>query len=862
MKKVLIIIFIFLFSINIISCKEKQTDYQDFYIVATNLGYNKTYEEFINDIGTASIPIKKVYKTEENIIVVDLDNGMSIEIGNYDDPLDDITHNLLITSRVTSLVIGEKFQVNCTSTYDNPIITYSSSDQEVASINETGLIEAKKAGVTTITVAINNGLLSDSFTLIVEEKNITNTEEMKPEGDEPNLDSYTLDVSNIANGKTHTIDKSGIYNIYGENENAQILIDNQNIDVILILNNLNLKYSGSTPTIYCKSAKSIIIKTYDNTLSTISDSENNLEKAAIVVKKTNLILKGKGTLTIYGNGLETNGSGGGIYNSKELSIYSGNYTITSNDNGITGKELLAINDGTFNINSKTDCLKSSDGAISIFGGTYSLDSTSDGIQAETLISISGGNFTINSQGEGIKATNEIKISNGEINITSLEDGIKANGDETGVNITLGSITIDDGNIEIDSMGDGIQAQSNLVINDGKIKIISNNGCTGTIKKDENNQEISCKGLKANISLIINNGNISINACEDAIHSNDAIEINNGLIGIQSKYDGISSDSTLYIKDGQFNIKTGFGSSSQISAYSCKGIKATSELVINGGYFLINSSDDNIHSNSNVTINGGEFDLSTADDAFHADNTLKINDGKIKITKSYEGLEGSNITINGGNISLIASDDGINAAGGMDGSGGPWGSTSSNHLISINGGTLVINANGDGIDANGSIEMTGGNVIVFGPTSGGNGSLDFDKSFNINGGFLIICGSSDMLQTPSATSKQYSISVTLTSSQTANKAISFTIGDQVLVIEPIKKYQNVIISTPELKSGMSVLVQYNGASTNNINHYYYTASFTATTLTTLTINSIVTTYGSSGMGGGPGGPGGGGRPPRW
>lgn len=859
MRKILtIILFIFL-SFCVISCKEKKSNHQDFYDVAISLGYDKTYEEFLNDIGTVSIPILKVYKTEENIIIVDLENGMSLEIGRFDDPLDDVIHSILITSRTSMLYVGDTFLVNYTTTYENPVVTFTSSDEKIASISNTGLIEAKNEGIVTITASINNGLLSDSFILAIKNKVNINVDEMKPEEDEPNLEPFTIDVSTIENGKTYTINKSGIYNIYGENQNAQILIDNQNIDVILVLNHLNLKYLGSTPTIYCKAAKSIIIKTYDNTINTISDSENNSEKAAIVVKKTNLLLKGKGTLKIEGNGQELNSSGSGIYNSKELSIYSGNYEITSNDNSIVGKDLLAINDGNFILKSNTDCLKSTDGAISIFGGTYNLDSISDGIQAETHISLNGGDFTINAQGEGIKATNEIKITDGKLNISALEDGIKANGDETLVDVTLGSIVIDGGNIEIDALGDGIQAQSSIIISGGIIKITSNNGNTGTILKDENNENISCKGIKANTSLIINDGNITINSCEDAIHSNDAIEINNGLIGIKSKYDGISSDSTLYIKNGQFNIKTGFGSTSQISAYSCKGIKASSELVINGGYFLIDSSDDNIHSNSNITINGGEFDLATADDAFHADNTLKINDGKITITKSYEGLEGSNITINGGNILVTSSDDAINAAGGMDGSGGPWGSTSSNHLISINGGMLVANSNGDGIDANGSIEITGGNVIVFGPTSGGNGSLDFDKSCTIKGGFVLICGSRDMLQTPSTTSTQYSISVTLSSVQTANKSISFTIGDKILVVTPPKKYQNVILSTPDIKSGMSILVQYNGNGTITDENFYYTDSFTATTLTTLTINSIVTTYGNGGMGGGPGG---GGRPPRW
>ena len=851
-----------MFSFCIISCKNKKFDYEDAYKEAVSIGYNKTYEEFLNDICTVTLKISKIYKNDDNVMIVEFTDGTVIEIGEFEDPLDDVVHNIIITNRISSLYVTETFQVSYSSTYDNPIVSFSSSDTSIASINNQGLIEAKKVGIVTITVSINNGEIFDSFTLSVIEKKPIIIEEMKPEEDEPDLKSYAIDVSTIKNGESYIIDKSGIYNVFGENQNAQLVVNSLNIDVILVLNNLTLNYNGTTPTIFVQAANSVIIKTYDNTINTISDSQNNLEKGTIVVKTTNLILKGNGVLNVLGNGTTENNSGNAIYNSKELSIYSGEYQLTSNNNGIVGKDLLAINNGTFNISSKTDCLKSTDNSISIFGGNFELNALSDGVQAENIIAINGGTFNISSSGDGIKATNEVLINNGLITIDALEDGIKANGDETFINNTLGNVVINSGEININSLGDGIQAQSSLIINDGIINIISNSGSSGTIKKDELNQEISCKGLKATTNIIINDGEISINSCEDSIHSNDAIEINNGTFNLQSKYDSISSDSTLVIKDGIYNIKAGNGANSKITTYSCKGLKATSEMIINGGTFNINTSDDCVHSNANITLNGGNFEVASADDAFHADNTLKINEGIINISKSYEGLEGSNITINGGKTTLVASDDGINAAGGNDGSGGFWGSSSNNHLIQFNGGVIYINASGDGIDANGSIEMNDGIVVVFGPTTGGNGNFDFDKSCTVNGGTIIICGTRDMLQTPATTSKQCTISVTFDSAQTANKAVAFTIGDKILVVEPPKKYQNVMISTSDIKQGMNILVQYNGISTNCVDKFYYTDTFSATTLTTLTISSVITTYGSAGSnpGGGPGG-GPGGRPPR-
>lgn len=74
-------------------------------------------------------------------------------------------------------------------------------------------------------------------------------------------------------------------------------------------------------------------------------------------------------------------------------------------------------------------------------------------------------------------------------------------------------------------------------------------------------------------------------------------------------------------------------------------------------------------------------------------------------------------------------------------------------MTINGGTLVVNASGDGLDSNGSIEMNDGTVVVNGPTDSMNGTLDYDSTFNMNGGPLIGAGSSGMAMSPSSTSVQ-------------------------------------------------------------------------------------------------------------
>lgn len=109
--------------------------------------------------------------------------------------------------------------------------------------------------------------------------------------------------------------------------------------------------------------------------------------------------------------------------------------------------------------------------------------------------------------------------------------------------------------------------------------------------------------------------------------------------------------------------------------------------------------------------------------------------------------------------MTTSDDGINAAGGNDTSavsGRPGESTFTSTAEGAECDHQRWNASGkrgDGLDSNGSIEMNDGTIIVNGPTDSMNGTLDYDSTFNINGGTLIGVGSSGMAMSPSSTSTQ-------------------------------------------------------------------------------------------------------------
>ena len=318
---------------------------------------------------------------------------------------------------------------------------------------------------------------------------------------------------------------------------------------------------------------------------------------------------------------------------------------------------------------------------------------------------------------------------------------------------------------------------------------------------------------------------------------------------------------VQIDDGSFNIKTGGGSETVTldsngnwgwgrpgeqqnantteDTVSVKGIKATGNLLVNGGDFSIDSADDALHSNANLTINGGTWKLASGDDGLHADETTTVTTGTVTITKSYEGIEGQNITISGGTIDLVASDDGLNAAGGNDQSGnGGFGGfqkggfdAASDSSITISGGTIHINASGDGVDSNGDFIVTGGETYVSGPTNSGNGSLDYAGEATISGGIFAASGSSGMAQNFGTSSTQGVMMVNISGYKNDSIKLQDRSGKELRTWTADKEFACVVISCPEIKQGETYTVAVGNSSQE------------------VTMDSLI--YGSGGMGGGSG-----------
>ena len=393
------------------------------------------------------------------------------------------------------------------------------------------------------------------------------------------------------------------------------------------------------------------------------------------------------------------------------------------------------------------------------------------------------------------------------------------------------------------------------------------------------------GIVGKDYIHIENGSITVDAEGDGFKSTEDedeekgyITIDNGSFNITSGADAIQAETNITISGGNFQLATGGGRTAVANLTeddSAKGIKASSGIVtLSGGTFNIDAADDAIHSNGNIQIDGGTFIIATGDDGYHADGEIVINSGTIDITASYEGIEGATITINGGDIHTVSSDDGINVAGGTDNDTTMFGVSASmtsfpenddhftrptnpgfpgrpdnfidsgDYHLYINDGTIVINADGDGIDSNGTIEMNGGLVIVNGPTNNGNGALDYDQSFAMNGGTLVAVGSSGMAQAPSIDSALNALLVNFRSSLSADTVIHIqdSLGENLMTFAPSKSYQSIVYASPNLITGETYSLYYGGNATGSaVDGIYETPIYTAGTFyTDITISSTVTT----------------------
>ena len=511
----------------------------------------------------------------------------------------------------------------------------------------------------------------------------------------------------VFSGGTLTIRQAGAYVLSGKLENGRVLINAGKNDVVrLVLNGVSL-HNETGPAIHAPKSKELVLILEKETRNTVSDGsrytaskdgdESGNEPDAAIFVRNGLTITGDGSLAVTGK----------------------------KRHGIRAQDILTIAGGVISVDSAGDALRGRDGVV-----------------------IQGGNFTLKAGGDAIQSNNDKDDAKGFVNITG------------------GAFAIQSGN-------DGIQARNTLTITGGTFQITTGGGSAGAPARMD--------------------------------------DFRGGWGG------GFGGG-----RGG------GWGSASKPSAgesVSKKALKAGKLISVAGGDLTIDAEDDALHSNGKIVISSGKLTIKTGDDGIHADAALEISGGEINIASSYEGLEGLSITISGGNVTVNSSDDAINAADGGEnntfgGFGGPMmgmgGRVSVNEkiFVRISGGTLDVYAGHDGIDANGNIFIEGGTTRISGPSTWGEGAIDFDGNFIVTGGKIITAGS---VLGVSQDSTQPFIFVSYSGQQPSGSVIAVKDSTGKALLEYTSKTSYTLsgFTSPSFKTGETYSLFINGEKRTDI-----------------------------------------------
>ena len=345
--------------------------------------------------------------------------------------------------------------------------------------------------------------------------------------------------------------------------------------------------------------------------------------------------------------------------------------------------------------------------------------------------------------------------------------------------------------------------------------------------------------------------------EEGIHTSDGLVIASGTLEVSAANTSIKGKDYVDILDGTITVIA-----------SQDGIKATNDTDGNRGW---------------VRLSGGTVNISAGDDGFKAERVLEISGGTLNITQANEGIEAQYINILDGTVNVTSSDDGINASysttststesaststtqttqsnqtaqggqapaggqapsgsmgsgttgqppagGGMGGGGGTFEVVDA--TINITGGTVTVNANGDGIDSNGTATLSGGTLVVNGPFTGGNASLDTNGDLLLNGATVTAGNSGDMFEAPSTNSTSGYVKISNVSNLSAGTTVQVADSSGNVVANYKVTNSNtalILVSSSKITRGQSYTVY---TTTDSVDASSTTLASNATSLGSFT-----------------------------
>ncbi len=482
-----------------------------------------------------------------------------------------------------------------------------------------------------------------------------------------NGDSIACNSTSVSiSGSTVTVKENGCYVFSGTLNNGMIKVDcDDSAKPQLVLNGVDISCESSAP-IYIVNANKVFLTLADGSTNSLTNGgsfvaidDNNID--GVIFSKTDLTLNGNGNLTV------STTAGHGVVCKDDLAITGGEYTVNCSSHGFSANNSVRIADITANITAGKDGIHAehnedtSKGFVYIEKGNIQINCAYDGISASSQLQIEDGAFNIVTGGgaknvsgggyysgmtsdsttvsmKGIKATTSIIINGGSFSIDSADDAFHSNS----------NVTVNGGDFQIKTGDDGFHADESLTVNDGTIAVSQ-----------------SYEGLEA-LDVCVNGGTISVYASDDGVNAaggtdssgmgggfgndnfgpggrpqkpgrkmgggmmsagNGSIVINGGDIYINASGDGIDANGYLEINGGN-----------TVVCGPTRGDTATldydTSATISGGTFIGTGASGGMAQTFSVSPQG-VISVNVGNQSAGSEITVTDSEGKVLVTHSPE-----------------------------------------------------------------------------------------------------------------------------------------------------------------------------------------------------------------------------------
>ena len=569
------------------------------------------------------------------------------------------------------------------------------------------------------------------------------------------------------------IANSGTYVVSGELTDGSLVVDaNDNSKVWILLDGVTISNEDDA-CIVVDQADKVFLTLADGSTNTLTSGSSFGEEA--LQDNTDGVIFAHDDLTINGSGslVATTGYGHGISANDDLVITGGSITVKAPKDAIHANDSLRVANATIDVTAEDDGLVADNEGSYVYveSGTISVVAGDEGMTAAGDMTIAGGNLTITTGTEsgchGMKAGGTCTILGGTVSMPACYEGIQAH-----------YIDMQGGDVSVFPTDDGLNASSGTSTDMGMGQPGGGQGGPGG-QGGQGGQGGMGHGFMDTLT---------------------------GLEGVT-----IEGESVSITEQGAQNILSSLeasGTSTEVTAEELMACTTPQELFqllgknMRGGRADMGGEQAQGNPPEGAP-QGGEASGASSQESADAGSTTADDQKTGDMPQQGQGRGAQAAPTNGEASSTSATDTSATDATAAE-------SSADDAWIHVSGGSiLVVNQtamDADGLDSNGSIVISGGDVRVSLSSNGSNNAIDFASEnggvCEINGGTVVACGSSSMMESLASTSTQCSIMYNTSAGFEAGQMVSLqdAAGNELLSYEVPCNFSSVILSCPQLAVG--------------------------------------------------------------